>query len=88
MTERMRNCPICGGEGRKLAGHPNNPEPRDQGPCDYCHGKAQIRITIWIAPNAPPAECWCACAGDYDLGATVGTGATEKAAITDLLENY
>jgi hypothetical protein len=88
MTNHMRNCPICGGEGRKLTGHPNDPEPRDEGPCDYCEGKAQLRITTWIDDCAPPSDRWCACVGEYDLGVQVATGSTEEAAITDMMENY
>lgn len=32
------NCRACGGEGRVLKGHPNDPHPRDCGPCPTCDG--------------------------------------------------
>lgn len=40
MTEctRIITCEHCGGEGRLLRGHPNDPHPTDCGPCKACDG--------------------------------------------------
>ena len=35
-------CPSCGGEGRELHGHPNDPHPKDYGPCEKCHGEGRV----------------------------------------------
>lgn len=35
---RMVLCEACGGEGRIYSGHPNNPHPREIGPCPTCEG--------------------------------------------------
>jgi hypothetical protein len=45
-------------------------------------------IKTWTEDYAglPASLRWRASVGDYDLGATVGTGATPEAAIDDLLE--
>jgi hypothetical protein len=43
-------------------------------------------IKTWEEEDAPPAERWHACVGDYDLDATVGTGECAEDAISDLLD--
>ena len=40
--ERLVTCPSCGGEGRELHGHPNDPHPKDYGPCEKCHGEGRV----------------------------------------------
>jgi hypothetical protein len=35
---RIVLCEVCGSEGRILTGHPNDPYPRDGGPCPACEG--------------------------------------------------
>lgn len=35
---RIILCEHCGSEGRIYSGHPNDPNPRDEGPCQVCHG--------------------------------------------------
>ncbi len=42
----------------------------------------QLHITTWRNDVE-----WCACFGDYDLGAFVGTGKTEALAVSDLLDH-
>lgn len=37
---------------------------------------------------APADAQWMACFGEYDLGAVIGTGATEVDAISDLVLNH
>ncbi len=32
-------CEACQGEGRHYAGDPNDPWPRDLGPCEECEGR-------------------------------------------------
>lgn len=39
-------CETCGGEGRELCGHPNDPHPRDCGPCPACEGERVIEIEV------------------------------------------
>ena len=40
--EHLVTCPSCGGEGRELHGHPNDPHPKDYGPCEKCHGEGRV----------------------------------------------
>lgn len=35
---RVWPCQWCGSEGRIYSGHPNDPNPRDEGPCEACEG--------------------------------------------------
>jgi DnaJ-class molecular chaperone len=35
-------CDVCGTEGRIYSGHPNNPNPRDDGECPVCHGTGSM----------------------------------------------
>jgi hypothetical protein len=44
------------------------------------------KIKTWTDNFAPAAFRWRACVGDYDLGAKIGSGATENEAIEDLLD--
>jgi hypothetical protein len=37
-------CPACGGEGRDLRGHPNDPHPKDYGICPVCAGQRSIEV--------------------------------------------
>ncbi len=37
-NERILPCEACGSEGRIYSGHPNDPHPRDEGPCPWCEG--------------------------------------------------
>lgn len=87
MPAHMTTCRACGGEGRELIGHANDPHPRDVGPCEFCDA-GQVRVTTWSNYYAPREEAWSATWGDFDLGSPVATGATQEAAINDLLENY
>lgn len=43
---RTITCPDCGGEGRELRGHPNDPDPRDCGRCEACNGERVIEIEV------------------------------------------
>jgi hypothetical protein len=43
-------------------------------------------IKTWEEEDAPPAERWRACVGDYDLDVTVGTGECAEDAIEDLID--
>jgi hypothetical protein len=45
---RIELCEYCGSEGRIYRGHPNDPEPRDDGPCPVCEGKCEVEI--WTLP--------------------------------------
>lgn len=36
------NCEACSGEGRDLRGHPNDPYPKDCGPCEACGGLGYV----------------------------------------------
>lgn len=36
--ERIIPCQACGSEGRRYSGHPNDPDPVDNGPCEVCEG--------------------------------------------------
>lgn len=44
MAPLFVNCEACGGEGRRYAGHPNDPHPRDLGPCEVCRGEGVAEI--------------------------------------------
>lgn len=46
LTER--NCLQCGGEGRHLSGHPNDPHPIDNGPCRACDGTGRMPFLDYI----------------------------------------
>jgi hypothetical protein len=47
-------CERCSGEGRDLRGHPNDPHPRDVGPCPACEGDGRARpATAAEAPAHP-----------------------------------
>lgn len=35
---RIWPCQWCGSEGRIYSGHPNDPDPRDEGACEACDG--------------------------------------------------
>ena len=37
-------CEVCGGEGRRYAGHQNDPHPLDLGPCRVCQGRCIVEI--------------------------------------------
>lgn len=41
---RFINCEACGSEGREFDGHPNDPHPRDCGPCHVCGGECVVEI--------------------------------------------
>jgi hypothetical protein len=43
-------------------------------------------IKTWEEEDAPPAERWRACVGDYDLDVTTGSGECAEDAISDLLD--
>lgn len=67
----------------------------DAGYCSDCGGETRIQDADMLGPiktvnTCPPipirSEDWHATRGDYDLGAKVGAGATEEAAIVALLE--
>lgn len=38
MNENRIPCERCQSEGRIYRGHPNDPNPRDEGPCPVCEG--------------------------------------------------
>lgn len=38
----MYVCTSCGGEGRIYSGHPNDPDPRDEGECEACGGDGRL----------------------------------------------
>jgi hypothetical protein len=40
----VATCERCGGEGRIFSGHPNDPHPRDEGPCPVCDGECVVEI--------------------------------------------
>jgi hypothetical protein len=42
VIEHRITCPSCAGEGRDLRGHPNDPDPKDYGPCDVCGGTGRV----------------------------------------------
>lgn len=47
MTDyRIIPCEYCGSEGRILRGHPNDPYPRDCGPCPVCEGTGSEVIEV------------------------------------------
>lgn len=35
---RVVPCQACSSEGRRFSGHPNDPNPKDEGLCDACDG--------------------------------------------------
>jgi hypothetical protein len=39
-------CEACGSEGRIYSGHPNDPHPRDEGPCPVCEGTGRAEIPV------------------------------------------
>lgn len=41
---RFETCIRCGGDKRELSGHPNDPHPRDCGPCLACLGEGVIEV--------------------------------------------
>ena len=41
-------CEACGSEGRIYRGHPNDPHPRDCGPCPECGGTGEIEGELII----------------------------------------
>jgi hypothetical protein len=43
---RERECEVCGGEGRELRGHPNDPHPKDIGPCPACDGTGRVTLDL------------------------------------------
>ena len=45
VLEDVECCPACGGEGRDLRGHPNDPHPKDYGICPVCAGQR------WVTPR-------------------------------------
>jgi len=44
---RIVPCEACGTEGRIYRGHPNDPHPRDAGPCPVCEGTGSEVIETW-----------------------------------------
>lgn len=47
MTDlRIIGCEHCGTEGRIYSGHPNDPHPRDCGPCPVCDGECSVVIEV------------------------------------------
>jgi hypothetical protein len=46
-------CEACGSEGRRYSGHPNDPHPRDEGPCSECGGTGEL-----LVPSEPAEEEW------------------------------
>lgn len=46
MEYRFITCEHCGGEGRIFVGHPNDPHPRDAGPCLVCDGECVEEIGV------------------------------------------
>lgn len=43
-NERLVLCDHCGSEGRLYHGHPNDPNPRDVGPCPVCEGTGMMLV--------------------------------------------
>ncbi|MDB5612098.1 MAG: hypothetical protein JWP25_8998 [Bradyrhizobium sp.] len=62
-------CEACGGEGRDLRGHPNDPHPKDYGPCLACGGTGQIdRSDDWPLSSFDPkdwVEAFCKIANGF-----------------------
>lgn len=48
----------------------------------------RIEISTWLNEFAPNAERWSACLREYDLGTHVSTGATQRAAVNELLDFF
>lgn len=46
MEYRFITCEHCRGEGRIFVGHPNDPHPRDSGPCPVCNGECLEEIGV------------------------------------------
>lgn len=46
METRFINCEYCGTEGRIFRGHPNDPHPRDAGPCPVCDGEGVVETEV------------------------------------------
>jgi DnaJ-class molecular chaperone len=47
-TKRI-DCPVCDGTGRAWSGsHPNDPSPRDAGPCCECHGSGRVEVELTL----------------------------------------
>lgn len=44
MSPIFIQCPSCLGEGREFQGHPNDPDPRDGGPCWTCNGERVVEV--------------------------------------------
>ncbi len=44
--KRFINCEHCGTEGRIYVGRPNDPNPRDDGPCPVCNGECAVEIEV------------------------------------------
>lgn len=58
---RILPCEHCQGEGRLYSGHPNDPNPRDDGECPVCEGTGGewIRvnpITLDDLDDPPPSD--------------------------------
>lgn len=43
---RIVLCDACGSEGRIYCGHPNDPNPRDCGPCTECDGTGEALVKV------------------------------------------
>lgn len=43
---RIMPCQICGSEGRRFSGHPNDPDPKDEGPCSACEGTGSEIVEV------------------------------------------
>lgn len=43
---RLVLCEHCGSEGRIYSGHPNDPYPRDEGPCSVCEGTGMELVEV------------------------------------------
>lgn len=41
----LQLCERCGSEGRLYGGHPNDPDPRDEGECLTCEGAGELLFT-------------------------------------------
>lgn len=43
---RLVPCQVCGSEGRLFSGHPNDPNPKDEGPCLACEGTGNEIVDV------------------------------------------
>lgn len=53
METRFVPCEACGSEGRIYRGHPNDPNPTDEGPCPVCEGTGMMEVEVEAAVDHP-----------------------------------